>query len=116
MPPLVSTGAMNARLAGIARTVAPGAHAVPVTDRAGWHSAKARTVPDDIRLLHPTPFSPELNPVENARACLRANKPAITVFNTREEIVDAGRNACTFLANDPAAIPSITSRQSAKAR
>ena len=65
MLPLVSTGAMNAHLAEIARTVAPGAHAVLVIDGAGWHSAKALTVPDNISLLRLPPYSPELNPVEN---------------------------------------------------
>ena len=56
---------MNAHLAEIARTVAPGAHAVLVIDGAGWHSAKALTVPDNISLLRLPPYSPELNPVEN---------------------------------------------------
>jgi hypothetical protein len=112
--PLVSTGAMNAHLAEIARTVAPGAHAVLVIDGAGWHSAKALTVPDNISLLRLPPYSPELNPVENVWAYLRANKLAITVFNTYEEIVDACCNAWNFLANDPKAIASITSREWAK--
>lgn len=114
MLPLVSTGAMNAHLAEIARTVAPGAHAVLVIDGAGWHSAKALTVPDNISLLRLPPYSPELNPVENVWAYLRANKLAITVFNTYEEIVDACCNAWNFCANDPKAIASITSREWAK--
>ena len=105
---------MNAHLAEIARTVAPGAHAVLVIDGAGWHSAKALTVPDNISLLRLPPYSPELNPVENVWAYLRANKPAITVFNTSEEIVDACCNAWNCLANDQKAIASITSREWAK--
>jgi transposase len=101
---------MNAHLAEIARTVAPGAHAVLVIDGAGWHSAKALTVPDNISLLRLPPYSPELNPVENVWAYLRANKLAITVFNTYDDIVDACCKAWNFFANDPAAITSITSR------
>ena len=35
--PFADTEAMNLHLAEIARTVAPGAHAVLVLDGAGWH-------------------------------------------------------------------------------
>ena len=35
------------------------------------------------------PYSPELNPVENVWAYLRANTLAITVFDTNDDIVDA---------------------------
>ena len=59
-------------------------------------------------------YSPELNPVENVWAYLRANKLAITVFDTYDEIVDACCKAWNFLANDPKAIASITSREWAK--
>jgi transposase len=108
--PFVNTEAMNAHLAEIARTVAPGAHAVLVLDGAGWHRSTALTVPDNITLLPLPPYAPELNPVENVWAYLRANKLAITVFDTYEEIVDACCKAWNFLADDPKAIASITSR------
>ena len=58
--------------------------------------------------FHP-PYS-LLNPVENVWAYLRANKLAITVFDTYDDIVDACCNAWNFFANDPEAIASITSR------
>ena len=35
------------------------------------------------------PDAPELNPVENVWAYLRANKLAITVFDSYDDIVDA---------------------------
>ena len=108
--PFAHTEAMNAHLAEIARTVAPGAHAVLVLDGAGWHGAKALTVPDNISLLHLPPYSPELNPVENVWAYLRANKLAITVFDSYDDIVEACCNAWNFLANDPKAIASIATR------
>ena len=60
--------------------------------------------------LHPALRHPELNPVENVWACLRANKPAITVFDTCDDIVEACCTAWNFFANDPKAIASITSR------
>ena len=108
--PFVNTAAMNAHLAEIARTVAPGAHAVLILDGAGWHGARNLVVPDNISLLPLPPYAPELNPVENVWAYLRANKLAITVFDSYDDIVDACCNAWNFFANDPKAIASITSR------
>lgn len=110
MLPFADTEAMNAHLAEIARTVAPGAHAVLVLDGAGWHAAGDLAVPDNISLLPLPPYAPELNPVENVWAYLRANKLAITVFDTYDDIVDACCAAWNFFANDPNAIASITSR------
>ncbi len=101
---------MNAHLAEIARTVAPGAHALLILDGAGWHGGHGLVLPENLSLLTLPPYAPELNPVENVWAYLRANKLAITVFDTYEEIVDACCKAWNFFANDPAAIASITSR------
>lgn len=112
--PFVNTQAMNAHLAEIARSVAHGAHAVIVLDGAGWHGARALTVPDNITLLHLPPYAPELNPVENVWAYLRANKLAITVFDTYDDILDACCKAWNFFANDPNTIASVTSRAWAK--
>ncbi len=108
--PFANTEAMNRHLAEIARTVAPGAHAVLVLDGAGWHGARHLVVPDNISLLPLPPYAPELNPVENVWAYLRANKLAITVFDDYATIVDACCNAWNFFANDPEAIASITQR------
>ena len=99
----------------IARTVAEGAHAIPVLDGAGWHGAKALCVPDNITLLPLPPYAPELNPVENVWAYLRANRLAISVFETCEQIVTRCCEAWNFFANDTTAIRSITSRDYAKA-
>ena len=81
MLPFADTAAMNAHLAEIARTVAPGAHAVLVLDGAGWHRGGELVVPENISLLKLPPYSPELNPVENVWQFLRANWLAISVFD-----------------------------------
>jgi transposase len=101
---------MNAHLIEIAQNVAPGAHAVLVLDGAGWHGARALNVPDNITLLHLLPYAPELNPVENVWAYLRANKLAISIFDTYDAILDACCAAWNFFANQPSVIASITSR------
>ena len=67
-------------------------------------------MPDNLSLLTLPPDSPELNPVENVWAYLRANKLAISVLKSYDDIVDACCNAWNFFANDPKAIASITSQ------
>ena len=49
--PRADARVMNVHLAESSRTVAPGAHAVLVLDGAGWHGAKALSIPDNITLL-----------------------------------------------------------------
>jgi transposase len=53
---------MTLHLAEIARTVAPGAHALLILDGAGWHGARHLVVPPNITLMALPPYSSELNP------------------------------------------------------
>jgi len=108
--PDVNTEAMGLHLEEIAKAVAPGAHALLIVDGAGWHCAKALEVPDNITLLKLPPYAPELNPMENVWAYLRANKLAISVFDSYADILSKCQNAWNFFANDPDRITSITSR------
>ncbi len=62
--PEVSTAAMDVFLAELARAVPAGSHAALVLDGAGWHVSEDLTVPANLTLIHPPPYSPELNPVE----------------------------------------------------
>ena len=101
---------MGLHLEEIAKAVAPGAHALLIVDGAGWHCAKALDVPDNITLLKLPPCAPELNPMENVRAYLRANKLAISVFDSYADILNKCHDAWNFFANDPDRITSITTR------
>ena len=113
--PHADTEAMNAHLVEISKTVAEGAHALLVLDGAGWHGSKALCIPENITLLLLPPYAPELNPIENVWAYLRANRLAISVFETCDEIVTQCCDAWNFFAGDIEAIKSITSRDYAKA-
>lgn len=112
--PKADTEAMTAHLAEISKTVAPGAHAILVLDGAGWHGAKALRIPGNITLLPLPPYAPELNPIENVWAYLRANKLAISIFDTYDDIVERCCEAWNFFAKDPDAVRSTTTRQYAK--
>ena len=112
--PQVDTATMNAHPVEISKAVAPGAHAILVLDGAGWNGSKALQVPENMTLLPLPPYAPELNPVQNIWAYLRARKLAISVFDTCEQIVEACCQAWNFFANDPRAIRPVTSREYAK--
>src|SRR4051812_28624093 len=62
---------MGVFLAELARAVPAGTHAALVLDGAGWHVSDDLTVPANLTLIHPPPYSPELNPVERVWEYLR---------------------------------------------
>ena len=57
--PEVSTAAMGVFLAELARAVPAGTHAALVLDGAGWHVSDGLTVPANLTLIRPPPYSPE---------------------------------------------------------
>ena len=105
--PRADTSAMNAHLVEIAKAVAPGAHAVLVMDGAGWHGSSALRIPDNITIVMLPPYAPELNPVENIWAYLRANRLAITVFDTYDDIVGLLAQLAAVLARHPHRVPPL---------
>jgi DDE superfamily endonuclease len=70
--PRCDTEAMSLHLAEIAAMTDTGAHAVVLLDQAGWHTARALAVPDNVTLIPLSPHAPELNPVENIWQFLRS--------------------------------------------
>ena len=79
---------MNLHLAEIAKTVAPGAHAVLLVDQAGWHLSARLLIPTNITILALPPKSPELNPVENIWQYMRDNWLSNRIFKSYDDIVD----------------------------
>ena len=109
--PFADTDARQLHLDEIARTVAKGANAVLLLDRAGWHTTRALAVPKNItRILLPS-RAPELNPVENVWQYLRQNWLSNRVFDTYEDIIDAACDAWRKLIAQPATITSIGTRE-----
>lgn len=113
--PSVKAAAMSEHLAEISTQATPGAHAVLVCDRAGWHQAgKQLRLPANITLLPLPPYSPELNPMENVWHYLRENKLCARVWDSYDAIVDACVDAWRFLTNDPDRIQSIGAHEWAR--
>ncbi len=113
--PHADTEAMQLHLYEISRSVARGAHAVLLLDRAGWHTTGHLAVPNNISLIFLPARTPELNPVENVWQYLRANWLANRVFDTYEEIIDAACEAWRNLIATPETIISIGMRDWAHA-
>lgn len=110
--PAVNSEAMGTHLAEISAMVAPGGHAILVCDGAGWHQPGHRLrVPANITLLSLPPYAPELNPMENVWAYLRANKLCNLVWDTYDDILLACKDAWRFLIEDPDRISSIGTRE-----
>jgi hypothetical protein len=110
--PAANTEMMNLHLEEISTQVAPGACAVMLCDRAGWHQQGDNLrLPENIKLLPLPPYSPELNPMENVWDYLRQNKLCSTVWNSYDEIVEACKTAWNWLIDDPIRIRSIGTRK-----
>ena len=108
--PFADTQAMQAHLDEIGRTVARGAHAVLLLDRAGWHTTEKLTIPKNLTMILLPSRSPELNPVENIWQFLRANWLSNRVFETYDEIIAAACEAWNKLTALPETITSIGMR------
>jgi len=98
---------MNLHLAEIAKTVAPGSHAVLLVDQAGWHLSARLVVPINITIIPLPPKCPELNPVENLWQYMRENWLSNRVFKSYDDIVDHCCYAWNTLLDHPWKIMSI---------
>ena len=105
--PRCNTAAMTAHLAEISGAVATDAHAVVLLDQAGWHTANALQIPDNITLMPLPPRSPELNPTENIWQFMRDNWLSNRVFRSYDDILDHCCAAWNRLLDQPWTIMSI---------
>jgi len=105
--PAANTQAMQAHLEVISGHVAPGACAVLLLDRAGWHTTARLKVPGNIIPILLPSRSPELNPVENVWQFLRQNWLSNRVFEDYAAILDAACDAWNRLLGLPNQIKSI---------
>jgi len=109
--PRCNTQAMQWHLEEISSQVAPGAHAVLIVDRAGWHLTDKLEIPDNITILPLPPRAPELNPMENVWQFMRDNWLSNRVFKSYEDIVDHCCDAWNKLTEQPWKIMSIGTRK-----
>lgn len=109
--PRCNTQAMQWHLDEISSQIKPGAHAILIVDRAGWHTAGKLIVPSNITILPLPPRSPELNPVENIWQFMRDNWLSNRIFKSYDEIVAICCDAWNKLMDQPWTIMSIGRRK-----
>ena len=109
--PRCTTAAMNAHLVEISQTVAPGAHAILILDKAGWHTTAKLAVPANITLVPLPPRCPELNPTENIWQYMRQNWLSNRIFEGYDDILDLCCEAWNKLVALPDTIRSIGLRE-----
>lgn len=107
---------MQWHLEEISENIAAGAHGVVLMDRAGWHRAVKLEVPKNITIILLPSRSPELNPVENIWQYMRQNWLSNRVFETYDDIIEAGCSAWNKLIDQPETIMSIGLRDWAHMR
>jgi hypothetical protein len=106
--PEATTTAMGLFLASFAQQLAPGTHAVPLLDQAGWHGSGRLAVPANITLLPLPPYSPELNPVERVGLYLRERFLSHRVLKDYQAVLDAACEAWNALVNETGRLASLT--------
>jgi len=109
--PFADTDAMQKHLNEISLAVSPGACAVVLMDRAGWHTTGELKMPRNIIPIFLPSRSPELNPVENIWQYMRDNWLSNRIFENLEAIVDACCDAWNRLIEKPWKIMSIGLRK-----
>ena len=87
----------------------PGDKIVMVLDCAGWHKSKSLDLPDNIRLIHLPPYSPELNPVEHIWDEVREKGFHNRVFSSLDVLEDHLLSELRRLENNPDITKSICS-------
>ena len=98
---------MSLHLTEIAQAAAPGAHALVLLDRAGWHQSKRLVIPPTITLVPLPAKAPELNPVENVWQFLRENWLSNRIFPSYTAILDHCCAAWNRLTDQPWLIMAI---------
>jgi hypothetical protein len=107
--PTVSAAAMQATLDELSLAVSPGAHAVVLMDRAGWHIAKDLAVPANLTPVFLPADSPELNAIERVWLDLRERFLSHRLWPSYDAILDACCAAWNALLAEAGRIRSLCS-------
>ena len=107
--PEVSTRAMQQFLDGLSQTIGEDEHVLLVLDRAGWHTAHALAVPENMTLESLPPRAPELNPVERVWLYIKERFLSHRLLEDYTAILDAACTAWQRLTNEPGRIASLGS-------
>ena len=81
---------------------------IMILDGAGWHTSKLLEIPENIKLLHLPPYSPELNPVEHIWDYIREQKKFNNyTFQSIEAVEDKLESVLLGLHNEKEVLKSL---------
>jgi transposase len=93
LAPTVNTDYMNHHLRFISEQAGPDAHVILVLDQAGWHTAKALDIPENISLLYLPAYSPELNAIERLWEYLKSHYLSNKAYTDYNDLLNICTNA-----------------------
>ncbi len=105
--PVCNTEAMNVFLQLLSKCYT-GYRVVILLDKAGWHTSSMLQLPGNIRLMHLTPYSPELNPVELLWREIRAKYFHNQFFNSLDDVENTLAAALAHYHNSKPSIISLS--------
>jgi len=114
LSPQLNTKIVNAFLGRFSKTVPEGEHAVMVWDGAGFHTAKALVVPENVTLVRLPPYSPELNPIENLWHYLKSHFWSNRTYADYNALEQAAIEAWRLAALDEELIKTVCNAPYAK--
>ena len=91
----MNTDYMNHHLRFISEEAGPDAQVILVLDQAGWHTAKALEIPENISLLYLPSYSPELNPIERLWEYLKSHSLSNRAYEGYDDLL----GTCTVVWN-----------------
>jgi hypothetical protein len=107
LSPYLDTHITQTFLDAFAKRLAPDVVAVLIWDGAGWHAGKSLKVPDNVRILPPPPYCPELNPVENLWHYLRSHHWSCRTYADYEALEQAAMDGWRKVCLEPDTIKSV---------
>lgn len=79
-----------------------------VMDKASWHRSKGLIIPENVRILHIPPYTPEMNPIEQIWKEIRKLGFRNEFFKSLDKVVDRLCDTINSLTMDT--VKSITGR------
>lgn len=105
--PLCNTDAMNSFLNQLANNY-NNYKILMILDKAGWHVSHTVALPDNVKLMYLTPYSPELNPVELLWREIRAKYFKNRIFDTLEAVEETLVTGLAAYYNNKEAVTNLS--------